>query len=60
MMARAFVWTVDTSISAAVVAGMVWVLLGLIGRRVPARGHYWLWSLVVLRLAVPADRKSVV
>ncbi len=54
----AFNWVWQASLAASLLIGLVLVLQFLFGKALPPRWQYWMWLLVVLRLALPASPPS--
>ncbi|OAJ75449.1 hypothetical protein AYJ08_22235, partial [Brevibacillus sp. SKDU10] len=58
MLNETFLWVVESSIGASVVALFVLLIKKLFNHRISARIHYALWLIVVIRLLVPAFPSS--
>ena len=46
-------WLLENSLKAGIMAGLIWVVMALVSRRISARARYLLWGLVAIRLLMP-------
>jgi len=53
-----FFWVLTTSIAATVLVVVVFLVQWMVRGRIPPRGLYWLWLLVVARLLMPVSLES--